>query len=104
MFARFFGRWSRAKVCGTLRLALGAGGAPSGSRHLPPYFHVDLWPGHRRLPRSPESPDPPPQSPIPRVLLLPPRGSPKRPQRGVSCQLPAEGLGGLWGTWTCGRG
>lgn len=40
-------------------LSLGAEGAPSGSRHLLPYFHVDLWPRRRRLSRSPESPDPP---------------------------------------------
>lgn len=44
---------------GTLRLALGAGGAPSDSRHLLPYFHVDLGPRHRRLPPTPESPSAP---------------------------------------------
>lgn len=71
------GRWSSAKVWGTLRLALGAGGAPSDSRHLLPYFHVDLWPRLRRLLPSPECQVL--RSPVPRVLLLAPRGSPSAP-------------------------
>lgn len=56
-------RWSRAKVSGTLRQALRAGGAPSGSRHLLPYFHVDLWPRHRCPPPFSESPGSPVSSP-----------------------------------------
>ena len=80
------------QVLGTLMLSLGAEGAPSGSRHLLPYFHVDLWPRRRRLSRSPESPDPP-------VLgtrsstTRPPEALQQLPQRGVYCQLPAEGIG-----------
>lgn len=79
-FCASLGRLSRAKVWGTLTLALGAGGAPSGSRHLLPYFHVDLWPGHRRLPRSPESPDSPvSNTPRSAAAPLPRQGSPKAP-------------------------
>lgn len=76
---------------GTLGLAPGAGGAPSGSRHLLPYFHVDLWPRHGRLPPASESPALPVSSPpsTPHRPSAPLR----RPQRGVCCQLPAEGIG-----------
>ena len=80
------------QVWGTLMLGLGAEGAPSGSRHLLPYFHVDLWPRRRRLSRSPESPDPP-VSGTRSPTASPPEALQKLPQRGVSCQLPAEGVG-----------
>lgn len=73
---------------GTLRLALGAGGAPSDSRHLLPYFHVDLGPRHRRLPPTPESPSAP-VSGTPRAASGPPRliTGARRAEFPASCLL-----------------
>lgn len=70
---------------GTLRLALGAGGAPSDSRHLLPYFHVDLGPGLRRLSPSPECPGPR-VSRTPRAAAGPPR----LPVGARSAEFPAS--------------
>lgn len=39
----------------------------------------------------------------PECCCWPPAAPHRRLQRRVSCRLPAKGLGGLRGTWTCGR-
>lgn len=69
---------------GTLRLAVGAEGAPSGARHLLPYFHVDLWPriGRCLSPTAPAQEPPTPQ--------LAAAGPPQRPIGARSAEFPAS--------------